>query len=147
MRKALICTAVLLMTALVVSAAFALPANNGVRPQKELLPADLNRVPVAGVSKTAQADTFWFGGTVWDNGQTRWEAAMSQNVSIDGWTFDTETPTYLQGWTARDLTAITPPTLPPGNADNSDWRWVDAAKYALYGTPGTDLFPGTQTPL
>lgn len=87
-------------------------------------------------------DVYWFGGTHWNPVDARWEA----NVGFDrgnAWTFDSGVDGNREGWTGRDLTVVPPPTLPPGAPDNSDFRWVDQAKYELYGTPGTDLFPGT----
>jgi hypothetical protein len=89
----------------------------------------------------AAADTFWFGGTHWNAATSRWEA--SQNGV---WTFDSGVDNNWEGWTVRDLTLLPPPTLPPGNPDNSDFRWTQSALYALYGTPGTNLFPGTTPP-
>ena len=37
------------------------------------------------------------------------------------------------------MSVVPPPTLPPEDPDDADFRWVDRAKYHLYGTPGTEV--------
>jgi hypothetical protein len=96
-------------------------------------------------AKSAATDTVWFGGTHWDPADGRWEANIT-TADGDLWTFDSGVDSNWEGWTVRDLTLRPPPTLPPGNPDNADFRWTNESLYALYGTPGTDLFPATTPP-
>jgi hypothetical protein len=92
--------------------------------------------------RVTTSDTLWFGGTHWEIAESRWVANVSLSRS-NAWTFDSGVDGNREGWTSRDLSAIPLPTVPAGNPDGADFRWVDQAKYDLYGTPGTDLFPGS----
>jgi len=89
-------------------------------------------------SAKTTTNTVWFGGSHWDAADARWEANLGGT-----WTFDSGIDNGWEGWISRDLTLLPPPALPLGNADDSDFRWTSDALYTLYGTPGTDLFPGT----
>jgi hypothetical protein len=144
MKRFLILTAVLLMTAMVASAAFARPANIGARPAKEWMPSD-GRQLQSSPSQKAMVDTTWFGNTSWNGVMSRWQANAGVNVRTNRWTFDSGVNGNLEGWWGFDVTKIPSPTRPLPTPDNSDFRWTTDAIYAVYGTVATDLFP-TVTP-
>jgi hypothetical protein len=144
MRRILVLSAAVIAAVISASAVDARPGRHGMLPQKALLPGETERAATY-TEKVSSPDTMFFGGTYWNASQSRWEANVS-NDRTNAWTFDSGVDGNMEGWTGRDLTRILPPTLPPGSPDNADFRWTDDARYALYGTPGTDLFP-TATPL
>jgi len=88
----------------------------------------------------ADIDTFWFGGTYWNAGASRWEASVGLSRD-NAWTFDSGVDGNKEGWTARDLDEFPAPLIPPGNPDDAHFRWTNDLLWMLYGEPGTDLFP------